>query len=235
MKSLDESLLAPLAPFRRLDRRQIREILDHAQPLRTERGHDVFTQGDEAARFFLLLDGYIRVERLTAEGDRVVQLHIPPGQLFGIARALGRDTYPASAVAAADCVMLWWPASLWDAFEARYPGFSAEVHRTVGQRFEEINSRVMELATQQVEQRVASALLRLSRQSGRQTDSGVEIAFPITRKIISEMTGGTLHSVSRLLAAWEKARIVESRHRHISVRDPARLEALSRTGGGAQA
>ena len=52
---------------------------------------------------------------------------------------------------------------------------------------------------------------------------------------ISEMTGSTLHTVSRLLAAWEKSRIVESRHRHISVRDPARLEALSRAGGGAAA
>lgn len=234
LKNLDETLLAPLPPFRLLDRGQIREILDGAQPMLADRGHEVFAEGAEANRFFLLLDGHIRVERINAAGDRVVQLHIPPGQLFGIAHALGRDTYPASAVAATECVVLWWPTSLWETFEARYPGFSAEVHRTVGQRFEEINSRVMELATQQVEQRVASALLRLTRQSGRKTDSGIEIAFPITRKIISEMTGSTLHTVSRLLSTWEKSQIVESHRKHINVRDPARLEALSQPGAQVQ-
>lgn len=231
LKNLDETLLKPLPPFRRLDRGQIREILDQASPMRLDRNHEVFSEGVAASRFFLLLDGHIRVERTNANGDRVVQLHIPPGQLFGIAHALGRETYPASAVAATECLILSWPTSLWERYSDSYEGFSAEVHRTVGQRFAEMNSRVMELATQQVEQRVASALVRLARQSGRETERGIEIAFPLTRKIISEMTGSTLHTVSRLLAAWEKLAIVESQRKHISVRDPSRLEALSRGEG----
>lgn len=227
MKNLDESLLKSLPSFRRLSTGEIREILDQAHPFLVEPEHEVFAEGAEAERFFLLLDGHIRVERTNAGGDRVVSLHIPPGQLFGIAAALGRDTYPATAVAATQCVALWWPQSLFDGFAARFDGFADEVHRTVGHRFEEMNSRVMELATQQVEQRVACALLRLTRQNGRRTDSGIEIAFPITRRIISEMTGSTLHTVSRLLSAWEKGAILESHHRHINVLDLAQLEALS--------
>lgn len=227
LKNLDESLLGPLPPFRRLSHGQIREILDLAHPLLVAQGHEVFCEGMTAERFFLLLDGHIRVERINAAGDRVVSLHIPPGQLFGIAAALGRSTYPATSVAATECVTLWWPLSLFDGFAARYDGFADEVHRTVGHRFEEMNSRVMELATQQVEQRVASALLRLTRQNGRQTETGIEIAFPITRRIISDMTGSTLHTVSRLLSTWERCDILESHRKHINVLDPDRLEALS--------
>ena len=87
-----------------------------------------------------------------------------------------------------------------------------------------------ELATQAVEQRVAGALLRLANQSGRKVPEGIEIAFPITRGDIAEMTGTTLHTVSRLLAAWERDGIVASTRRHIVVTQPHRLAVL---GGAA--
>ncbi len=91
-----------------------------------------------------------------------------------------------------------------------------------------MNNHIMELATQHVEQRVARAILRLMQQHGQDSSSGVEIAFPVTRKVISEMTGSTLHTVSRLLSRWERQNIVQSRHRRICVLDPGRLEGLTR-------
>lgn len=224
---LDETLLVDLPPFRRLDAKQIREILDLARPHRYDRGEPVFDQGVEASAFFLLLDGHIRVERLSPAGDRVVPLHIPPGQLFGIAVALGRDTYPATAVAASDCVVLAWPNSLWGPFVSRYEGFATETYKVVGARVEEMNNRIMELATQQVQQRVACALLRMSRQNGRTVEDGVEIDFPLTRRNISEMTGSTLHTVSRLLSAWELDGVLKSQRKRISVLDSLRLEQLA--------
>jgi CRP-like cAMP-binding protein len=48
-----------------------------------------------------------------------------------------------------------------------------------------------------VERRVARALLRLANQAGRKVDRGIEIDFPISRQNIAEMTGTTLHTVSR--------------------------------------
>ena len=83
------------------------------------------------------------------------------------------------------------------------------------------------MATQAVEKRVASALLRMVHQSGRKVDTGIEIAFPVTRQNISDMTGTTLHTVSRLLSAWQKDGIVESSRKRIVVTDPHRLVVLS--------
>ncbi|SHJ50563.1 cAMP-binding domain of CRP or a regulatory subunit of cAMP-dependent protein kinases [Shimia gijangensis] len=228
MNKLDKSLLNSLSSFRRLEDDQLREVLDLARLRRVPTGKPIFEEAEDAKQFFLLLDGHVRVERLNAEGDKVISLHIPPGQLFGIARALGRDTYPASAMAAVECIVLIWPMSLWDDFAGRYEGFAAEAYKTVGQRVSEMNNQIMELATQHVEQRVARAVLRLMKQHGRNTDSGVQIAFPVTRKIISEMTGSTLHTVSRLLSRWERQRILRSAHRHIHVLDASRLEELTR-------
>jgi CRP-like cAMP-binding protein len=223
---LDESLLINLPPFSRLARRQIREILDQAMPLRFEEGVAVFREGLPAERFFLLLDGFIRVIRTSREGVQVIALHIPPGQLFGIATAMGRDTYPATAQAATESLALSWPARLWGSFAERYEGFATETYRTIGARLGNFQVLVTELATQAVEQRVAAALLRMANQSGCRTEAGIEIAFPVTRSDIAEMTGTTLHTVSRLLAAWERDGIVESTRRRIAVTAPHRLVIL---------
>lgn len=227
MPKLDESLLSGLPPFSRLSRAEVGEILDRANPKRYPEGAAVFREGAVADRFYLLLDGFIRVVRTTPEGEQVIALHIPPGQLFGIAPAIGRDTYPATAVAAAESLALGWPVRLWPEFTGKYDGFATETYRTVGARLGEFQARVTELATQAVERRVASALLRLVNQSGRKTAEGIEVAFPVTRADIAEMTGTTLHTVSRLLSAWERDGIVKSTRRHVTVTAPHRLVVLS--------
>ena len=163
--------------------------------------------------------------------DQVIALHIPSGQLFGIARALGRDTYPATAITASETLALSWPAELWGEFVAQHEGFSTETYKVVGQRIADMNNRIVEMATQHVEQRVACAILRLINQTGRKVDGGIEINFAITRQDLSEMTGTTLHTVSRLLSAWEKAGIVKSERKKVTVCDPHKLVVLS-TGTG---
>ena len=224
---LDESLLRDLPPFSLLEDGQIREILDLASSRRYDADTVIFEEGDEAERFYLLLDGYIRVVRITPEGEQVIALHIPAGQLFGIARAFGRGTYPATSVAAADSVALSWPMRHWDDFVAKYDGFASQTYKSVGNRVNEMNNRIMEMATQHVEQRIACAILRLINQTGRKVGNGIEIDFPITRQDLSEMTGTTLHTVSRLLSGWEKQGIVESGRKRITVCQPHQLVILS--------
>jgi CRP-like cAMP-binding protein len=227
MAKLDASLLTGLAPFAQLDIDQIREILDLAQAKRFDAGVPVFSEGEAAERFFLLLDGHIRVIRITPDGEQIIALHIPAGQLFGIAPALGHERYPATALTAVECLVLSWPASLWHEFVARYDGFGTESGKLVGRRMSEMQDRIVEMATLQVEQRIANALLRLVRQSGKKTAEGIEIAFPITRQDLSEMTGSTLHTVSRMLSQWERQGIVKSARKRIIVTDPHRLVVMS--------
>ncbi len=229
MPKLDESLLRPLPPFSKLDDGAIRAILDQSTSRRFEKGSTVFEEATAAESFFLLLDGTIRVVRITTEGEQVTALHIPAGQLFGIARALGRDTYPATAVAASEGVVLSWPTRLWDSFVAQYEGFATETYKTIGDRVGEMNTRIVEMSTQHVEQRIARALLRLVKQSGKKVTEGIEIGFPITRQDVSEMTGTTLHTVSRLLSAWEKDGLIISKRKKITVCDPHRMVTLGGT------
>jgi CRP-like cAMP-binding protein len=225
---LDESLLIGLPPFSKLNGASVREILDQASSRRYDEGVAVFEEGRNADRFFMLLDGYIRVVHITPDGEQVIALHIPAGQLFGFAKALGRDTYPATAITATESLALSWPMQLWDDFVARYEGFSTETYKTIGQRIGDMNNRMVEMATQQVEQRIACALLRLINQTGTKVHDGIEISFPITRQDLSEMTGTTLHTVSRILSAWGKEGIIKSERKRITVCAPHQLVILAK-------
>ncbi len=223
---LDESLLSYLPQFMRLSRQDIRDILDQAVSRRFDADTVIFEEGAPAERFYLLLDGYVRVLRITKEGKRVILLHIQSGQLIGIARAIGRTEYPATAMTASECLALSWPMSLFDVFAEKYDGFINETQKAVGRRMNEMNTRIVELSSQHVDRRVANALLRLIDQSGREVGDGVEIDFPITRKDLSELSATTLHTVSRLMTAWERDGIVKSSRQRIVVRNPRKLAEL---------
>ncbi|PHP67820.1 Crp/Fnr family transcriptional regulator [Zhengella mangrovi] len=227
MAKLNRSLIADVEIFNGLQDEDLDTVLEPASALRVAKDAAVFEQGGAAERFFLLLDGALRVVQTTREGQQVIARYIAAGSLVGIAPAIGRDTYPASAVAAVDCVLLSWPMSAWPDLTARFPVFAANAYRTVGQRLQETQDRVIELSLAQVEQRVANAVLRLVRQTGRKTEDGIEIDFPVSRQDIADMTGTTLHTVSRLLSAWESQGMVRSGRKRISVTDPHRLMLVS--------
>jgi CRP-like cAMP-binding protein len=231
LSRLDRSLIAGLPPFQGLTPADLDHILDHARSLRVPKDQPIFEQEAAAHSFFLLLDGHVRVVKSTPEGQDVIVRYISAGELIGIAHALGLTAYPATAVAAVDCVVLAWPGHLWSEFAARYPAFGSNTFRTVGNRLQDAHARVVEMATEQVEQRVANALLKLVRQTGKRTDEGLLIDFPISRQDIAEMTGTTLHTVSRLLAAWEEKGMVKSGRQKVTVVEPHRLLVVAEGRG----
>ncbi len=224
---IDRSLVSGLPAFAGLGAGDLDAILVLARSSRFAKDAEVFRQDEEAGLFFLLLSGHIRVVRMTPAGDQVIARYINEGELFGIAVAMGRTTYPATAVAAVDCVVLSWPNAAWPQLQSRFPSFGADAYRTIGTRLQETQARVVEMSTQQVEQRIAGAVLRLVTQSGRKTAEGIEIDFPITRQDIAEMTGSTLHTVSRLLSAWESEGIVKGGRQKVVVTDAHALMLIA--------
>lgn len=227
MSRLDRSLIAGLPVFQGMGPADLDSMIGQARSLRIPKDKPVFEQEEQAHSFFLLLDGHVRVEKSTPEGQVVIVRYINPGELLGIAHALGRDTYPASAIAAVDCVVLAWPGRLWSEFAAAFPSFGVNTYRTVGERLQDAHTRVIEMSTEQVDRRVAHALLKLVEQSGRETEDGLLIDFPISRQDIAEMTGTTLHTVSRLLTAWEQRKLVKSGRQKVTVVDPRGLQSLA--------
>ncbi|CCE07044.1 putative transcriptional regulator, NnrR-like, Crp/Fnr family [Bradyrhizobium sp. STM 3843] len=227
MASIDRSLVAHLPLFAGLSPDDLTEVLREARSIRVARNGAVFEQGADAHSFFLLLHGHVRASKATPAGDQVVVRYVVPGETFGVAPAIGLKHYPATALAVDDSIVLAWPSAAWPRLVAKFPSLAANTLQAVGSRLQETHDRVIEMSTQQVEQRVAHALLRLATQAGRKLDHGVQIDFPISRQDIAQMTGTTLHTVSRILSAWEQMGLVESGRQRIVLREPHKIVLLA--------
>ncbi|NBJ11105.1 Crp/Fnr family transcriptional regulator [Microvirga arsenatis] len=227
MPNLDKSLIADLPVFAGMTPDDLGDILKEAQSIRYPKGSSVFQQDEEAHSFFILLHGHLRVMKVTPDGQQVVVRFVNAGDLFGIAMAMARKTYPATATAVVDSLALVWPSAAWPRLVAKYPSLAVNTIQTVGSRLDDAHTRVVEISTQQVEKRVAHALLRLAQQAGRKSEDGIQIDFPISRQDVAEMTGTTLHTVSRILSGWEDQDLVESGRQKITIRNPHKLFMLA--------
>ncbi len=227
MNLLDAALLSRTSPFCRLDVDQRHAALGLAHTKSVEAGAVAFDEGQPARRFYMILSGHIRMARITESGDMTIVLHIPPGQVFGFETNGLEPTHQTSAIAVRACRVLSWSNDLWPMFSNKYQGFAAEMFRCLNARADEMSNRIVEMQTKMAEQRIACALLRMIGQSGRKVASGVEIDFPISRQNIADMTGTTLHTVSRLLSAWEKQGLIEGTRCHIIVKEPHRMVMIA--------
>jgi len=227
MATIDTSLVAKLPLFAGLSADELDAVLQEARSIRVPKNGHVFEQGEDAHSFFVLLHGHVRATKVTPAGEQIVVRYVGPGETLGVAMAIGLSRYPATATAVDDSIVLAWPTAAWPRLVERYPALATNTLQTVGARLQETHSRVIEMSTQQVEQRVAHALLRLAKQSGRKVENGVQIDFPISRQDIAQMTGTTLHTVSRLLSGWEQKGLIESGRQRIVLREPHQLVVLA--------
>lgn len=191
--------------------------------------HDViFHQGDEAATFYLILDGRLRATQSTPEGEQVIIRYFGAADVAGYAVLSGDSHHPSMVTAVIESRLLGWPRAYIRQIAARRPEVAMNALTILARRYNEMQQRLREFSTQGVERRIAHTVLRLARQAGRRTSRGIEIAFPLLRQDLAEMTGATLHTASRTLSAWENRGIVASVRRRVIIHD---MDKLARIAG----
>ncbi len=224
----DRSMIRRFDLFKAMSEDELAGVVATAQKYKIPRGQPVFRQGDAARHFYFLLRGRLKVVQLTKNGEQIVVRIVHPGELFGVAKALKRTDYPGTAIAAVESVALAWSSNLWTEMTVRHPAFAMNALHMIAAHLQEMHARIRELSTENVERRVANAIVRLIAQAGRETRDGVLIDFPITRQDIAEMTGTTISTVSRMLSVWADIGLIKGGRLRIVVREPKQLLRLAR-------
>ena len=213
--------------FEGLSDEQLLDVAGAGLVRRLTTGERIFSQGDPGHSCHSLLTGRVKIVQTLPDGSQSVLRFIGPGEMYGTVAALMDQPFPADALAVTDSTEIRWSVSAFRDLMRRHPEIGVRSTASAGMRLFDLQSRVGEMTTERVEQRIAKAILRLARQAGRPVTGGVEIDFPITRQDLAEMTGSTLHTVSRTLAAWDQSGVTASRRRGVIVRDLAELERLA--------
>lgn len=97
--------------------------------------------------------------------------------------------YPVTVQAVGSSEVVGWDRKTMLEFMATHPRLAINMLRVTVERLDDIQNRYLELCVEQVEQRVARALLRIMKQSGRKIKEGILIDFRFSRQDLS----GRLH------------------------------------------
>jgi len=227
MNDLSADLIRDISLFQELDTKALDSILENAQQRSVSRHAFYFRERDAATSLYVLVQGRVKLIQTTPEGHQVVLRIAVPGKMFGGVAAFGDTSYPVSAQAIIDSKSLSWDGKTMAEIIKRYPSVALKTLKHLSTQLQEVQDRYRELATERVEQRVARALVRLVRQSGRKTKKGILIDIPLSRQDLAEMTGTTLFTVSRILSSWEQQGLVETGREKVTITTPHALISLA--------
>jgi len=117
--------------------------------------------------------------------------------MFGEVAVFENKPYPASAQAIDETKVLGIKRDSFLSFLASSPEVALRIINVLSGRLREAQSRLKDLASERVEQRLASVLLMLSAKLGP--------TLPFTRQEIADMTGTTTETAIRVMAASRTA------------------------------
>ena len=163
----------------------------------------VTNEGQPADRLFLLTKGRARFFSITEEGNKLILLWLPPGEVFG-GRTLLRE--PSSYLVSTEAVKESW-ALMWDrntirGFCARYPRLLDNALLLASEYLALRLESYLALTRHNAHQRLAHVLTTIAPSIGRKVSGGVEL--DVTNEELANTANMTLFTASRLLNEWQR-------------------------------
>ena len=171
-------------------------LLTDARVVNLRQGHVLFRQGEPATAFFIILEGWIKLYRVTLAGDEAVINVLTKGESFAEAVAFTQDHYPASASAVTGARVLIIPADHVVDCIRRTPDIAIAMVASTYQHLHRMVMRIEQLTAQSATQRVADFLLMLAPRA----DGPCTLELPYDKSVIAGRLGLKPESLSRVFA-----------------------------------
>jgi len=205
--------------FARLSAEQLLQVARRARRIRLEDGRSLFEQGDVAERFYLVLQGYIKLFRLSPDGNEKVIEVVSPGSTFAEALMfLDRPRYPVSAVALSDAELI--------SVDAR--DFSGMLRQSVdtcflllgdmSQRLRGLIREIDSLSLQSATCRVAGYLIK------RVPSDAASFELEVPKGVVASRLSVKPETFSRILKNLSSEGLVAIKGSRVEVLDRAGLE-----------
>lgn len=168
-------------------------ILQRSVSKAFKRGETIFCQGDEAQHIYVVLDGWVKLFRITPTGAEAVVGVFTKGRSFGEAVAFENISYPVTAEAVTDTRLLLVRASLLTTMMRDQPQIAMAILSSTFRHLHFLVAQVEQLKAHTGAQRVAEFLLELC-----DAESGsCKIILPYDKSLIAGRLGMQPASLSR--------------------------------------
>lgn len=211
--------------FSSLNEDELKNISAYFSEAAVKNNETIFSEGDPSDKLYLLSEGNVKIIKHTVMGKDIILEVMSPGDIFGGVAVLDNRPYPATAQAmkAAKIIRIRRPDLMKVMNE--YPDLKLEIVRYFSDKLRDSHEMLKNLATERVERRIASLLLKLAEKAGDDREGFKKLDFPLTRQEISEMVGTTVETCIRTMSRFQKAGVIKTSDGSISIK-PAELQKL---------
>ncbi|MCC7305565.1 MAG: Crp/Fnr family transcriptional regulator [Alphaproteobacteria bacterium] len=215
--------LRDLTFFSGLPERDITSFLGSANVRSYKKGEGLFHQGDDASSFFVVISGWVKLFRNTAEGEEALVSLFTRGDVFGEAALFTGSTYPLSAQAADECRILIIPGAVLRDRARKNHDITTRLLESMSREMTNLQRQNEHMALMSAPQRLGCLLLQLSAQM---LGKGGTFAFPYDKALAAARLGMKPETFSRALAQLKPVGVT-NKGVEISIESFTRLSAFS--------
>lgn len=189
-------------------------------------GNALIYEGDDADQVFNITQGVVRVTKLTPDGRRAITGFLFPGDFLGLSYG-GKFSYSAEAIDnVAACQFGKGP--LENIFR-EIPRLERRLLSMVSDELHSAQNQMMLLARKTPKEKLASFLLQMSEQKGRDNGSAPnDLSLVMSRSDIADYLGLTIETVSRTFTRFVKDGLIDLPTRHqVKLTDRKTLEEMA--------
>lgn len=191
-----------------------------------EAGETIYFAGDPVKHLFVVASGKVKLQRHSFAGKDVLIDLLIQGDFFGnLSGKQGEESAETAQAHTMSCVLSIGAGSFREIL-AQHPSVALRVLDIQASRLKTAHEQIRQLSVYTAEQRVAWTLLHLADKLGSETEHGLVIQTPLSRKDLAEMVGATTETVSRTISHFQHEDWVRSGRAWIAIRDREGLRQL---------
>ncbi len=205
--------------FSKLKDEELKSMSGLFEVLEFNNNETVFHEGDPSDKFYILASGNVKIMKHSLTGKDIILEIMSPGDAFGGVAVLDNKPYPASAQAMEPSSVIKISRQNLFLIMEEYPILKLELVKYFSDKLRDAHEMLKNIATERVERRIASLLLKLSEKVGVDDNGYLKIDFPLTRQEISEMVGTTVETCIRTMSKFQKQGLVKSSGGRIMIKE----------------
>jgi len=204
----------------------LREIRNVSIEKRVNRGEIVFFDGEEGNGFYLVVEGVIRVYKMSLEGKEQVLHIVKAGETIGAVPVFSGKSFPANAQAMTESLLLFFPKEKFIRLITGNPSLTMNILAVLSMRLRDFTMQIENLSLKELPGRLAAYLLnQLQVQGGSDL-----ITLDVSKSQISNILGTRPESLSRALGVIRERKLIDVDGPNIRVLDRDGLEELAAHG-----
>jgi CRP/FNR family cyclic AMP-dependent transcriptional regulator len=168
------------------------------------RGQVVYDQEKPSESLLLVIDGKVKVCRLTDDNRQVVVDIYQADEFFGESAFLGTSDRAEMAVAIESTKVMAWTIDEIEDLSTRRPKLAIALLQLLVQRSMEFGSRIESFSVDNIARRLARSLIRFSERLGKQTDDGSVQMIPFTHELLSQYVGTSREIVTHYMNQFRR-------------------------------